>query len=275
MLHIPFSFLIPVGVSLESAFGNDIVQMIVHAGPMVKFVLLLLLVFSVVSWAIIFGKSRLLSRAKVDTAAFLELFWESRDLKRIYTESEALDDSPVARLFRAGYAEFSRFSKLQATYPEGGHAPAVHGKDQEGGMVREDKSLRTRQALMDNLERALKKATIDQNKRLERSLSFLATTGNTTPFIGLFGTVWGIMESFRGIGLKGSANLAVVAPGISEALIATAAGLAAAIPAVVAFNYFSQRVLSLQAEMDIFTTDFMSMVGRQFIRQLSPRKTTG
>ena len=127
---------------------------------------------------------------------------------------------------------------------------------------------------MDNLERSLKKASIDQNKRLERSLSFLATTGNTTPFIGLFGTVWGIMESFRGIGLKGSANLAVVAPGISEALIATAAGLAAAIPAVVAFNYFSQRVSSLQAEMDIFTTDFLSMVGRQFIRQFAPPKTT-
>ena len=120
---------------------------------------------------------------------------------------------------------------------------------------------------MDNLERSLRKATIDQNKRLEGYLSFLATTGNTTPFIGLFGTVWGIMESFRGIGLKGSANLAVVAPGISEALIATAAGLAAAIPAVVAFNYFSQKVVSLQAEMDIFTTDFLSMVGRRFIKK--------
>jgi len=126
---------------------------------------------------------------------------------------------------------------------------------------------------MDNLERSLRKGYIDQNNRLERSLSFLATTGNTAPFIGLFGTVWGIMESFRGIGLKGSANLAVVAPGISEALIATAAGLAAAIPAVVAYNYFSQRVSVLQSEMDIFTTDFLSMVGRQFFRQLSHRRT--
>jgi biopolymer transport protein TolQ len=272
MLHIPIAGLIPVGISVESAFGNDIVQMIVHAGTMVKFVLLLLLLFSVVSWAIIFMKYRLLRRARAETGAFLELFWESRDLKKVYTESEALNDSPVACLFRAGYAEFNRFSKLQASASDADHAEAGRLKDRES--VDRDGPLRTRQALMDNLERSLKKASIDQNKRLERSLSFLATTGNTTPFIGLFGTVWGIMEAFRGIGLKGSANLAVVAPGISEALIATAAGLAAAIPAVVAFNYFSQRVSVLQQEMDIFTTDFLSMVGRQFIRQLSPRKTT-
>jgi biopolymer transport protein TolQ len=271
MLHISIAGLIPVGFSVESAFENDIIQMIVHAGPIVKFVLLLLLLFSVISWAVIFMKYRLLSRAKVQTGAFLELFWESRDLKKVYMESEALDDSPVACLFRAGYAEFSRFSKLQAS-ADAGHAQADRLK--EGGSAGGNGPLRTGQALMDNLERSLRKASIDQNNRLERSLSFLATTGNTTPFIGLFGTVWGIMESFRGIGLKGSANLAVVAPGISEALIATAAGLAAAIPAVVAFNYLSQRVSVLQAEMDIFTTDFLSMVGRQFIRQLSPGKTT-
>jgi len=272
MLHIPIADLIPVGFSVDSAFGSDIVQMIVHAGPIVKLVLLLLLLFSVISWAIIFMKSRLLSKAKVQTGTFLELFWESRDLKKVFMESESLDDSPVACLFRAGYAEFSRFSKLQASSSDAGQIQADRLKDE--GSAGRDGSLRTRQALMDNLERSLKKASIDQNKRLERSLSFLATTGNTTPFIGLFGTVWGIMESFRGIGLKGSANLAVVAPGISEALIATAAGLAAAIPAVVAFNYFNQRVSVLQAEMDIFTTDFLSMVGRQFFRQLPHRRTS-
>ena len=265
MIHIPFVSLIPAGVSLESAFGQDIVQMIIHAGPVVKFVLAILLLFSVIPWAIIFMKYRLLSRAKLETSAFLELFWESRDLKNVYMESETLDFSPVARLFRAGYAEFSRFRKLQSSYSDEGQTHA--GRQRDGAPANPREPLRTRQALMDNLERSLRKTAIDQNKRLERSLSFLATTGNTTPFIGLFGTVWGIMESFRGIGLKGSANLAVVAPGISEALIATAAGLAAAIPAVVAFNYFSQRVSYLQAEMDIFTTDFLSMVGRQLIRK--------
>ena len=108
---------------------------------------------------------------------------------------------------------------------------------------------------------------MDQTNRLERGISFLATTGNTAPFIGLFGTVWGIMESFRGIGLKGSASLAVVAPGISEALVATAAGLAAAIPAVVAFNYFNRKIFALRAEMDIFASDFLSTVERQFFKR--------
>jgi len=123
------------------------------------------------------------------------------------------------------------------------------------------------QPMLDNVERILKRTTIDQNNRLEAALSFLATTGNTTPFIGLFGTVWGIMESFRGIGLKGSASLAVVAPGISEALIATAAGLFAAIPAVIAFNYFNQKVLVLRAEMETFTSDFLSLVGRHLLKK--------
>jgi len=214
-------------------------------------------------------KYRLLSKAKRETINFLDLFWESRDLKKVYMESKALNFSPVARLFRAGYAEFTRFRKLQSTYSDEAQAQSGHqdGRPEDRVQTTLEGSSQTRRALMDNLERSLRKATIDQNKRLERSLSFLATTGNTTPFIGLFGTVWGIMESFRGIGMKGSASLAVVAPGISEALIATAAGLAAAIPAVVAFNYFSQRVVSLQAEMDIFTTDFLSMVGRQFIKK--------
>jgi len=255
--------MIPAGVSFEAAFGQDIVQMVVHAGPMVKFVLLVLGLFSVTSWAIIFMKYRLLRKAKFETIDFLDLFWESKDLKKVYMESKALNFSPVARLFRAGYAEFTRFRKLQSTYSD---ERRTQSGRQDGGPGDGEPS-QTRRALMDNLERSLRKATIDQNKRLELSLSFLATTGNTTPFIGLFGTVWGIMEAFRGIGMKGSASLAVVAPGISEALIATAAGLAAAIPAVVAFNYFSQRVVSLQAEMDIFTTDFLSMVGRQFIKK--------
>jgi len=272
MLHLPFAGLMPAGLTLESVYSQDLVHMIVNAGPMVKFILILLLLFSVISWAIIFTKYRLLSKAKVQTGAFLEAFWESRDLKKVYTESEVLSASPVACLFRAGYAEFSRLNKLQASASDMG--PPGSGQPKDAGSVDRDAPMRTRQALMDNLERSLKKGYIDQNNRLERSLSFLATTGNTTPFIGLFGTVWGIMESFRGIGLKGSANLAVVAPGISEALIATAAGLAAAIPAVVAYNYFSQRVSVLQAEMDIFTTDFLSMVGRQFFRQLSSRKAS-
>ncbi len=262
MTSIPMAGLIPTGISFESAFGGDTVQMILQAGPMVKFVLLILLMFSVGTWAIIFLKSRLLRKARNETDDFLELFYESKDIKKIYRSSQSLTLSPVARLFRAGYSEFTRFRKMQNSDPA----------SQNGTAGQPEYPLHTQQTLMDNLERALRKADIDQNKRLEKALGFLATTGNTAPFIGLFGTVWGIMESFRGIGLKGSANLAVVAPGISEALIATAAGLAAAIPAVVAFNYFTQRVASLRAEMDIFATDFLSMVVRQFFKKPSVDK---
>ena len=119
----------------------------------------------------------------------------------------------------------------------------------------------------ESLNRALTKASNNEISKLERMMSFLATTGSVTPFIGLFGTVWGIMEAFLGIGSSGSASLAVVAPGIAEALIATAAGLFAAIPAVIAFNYFSQKVLALRAEMDTFTSDFLSLVGRHIFKK--------
>jgi biopolymer transport protein TolQ len=259
MISIPFIIQIPSGLSMQAFYGSDILQMIVHAGLMVKFVLLVLLFFSVVSWSIIFVKFRLLNKAKHETEEFMELFWENRDLKEIYKTCEDLTYSPVARLFSSGYAEFNRIRKIQASLD------SQEDRDAPGG----EASLRSQKAIMDNLERSLRKATIDQTSRLERGISFLATTGNTTPFIGLFGTVWGIMASFRSIGLKGAANLAVVAPGISEALIATAAGLVAAIPAVVAFNYYSHKIGALGSEMDIFTSDFLSTVERQFFKKQS------
>jgi biopolymer transport protein TolQ len=257
MIHIPIITQIPAGISMGGAFGYDIIQMIIHAGIVVKFVLLILLLFSVISWAIIFLKFRLLSKAKQETASFLDVFWETRELKKIYATCENLKFSPLARLFMAGYSEFTRIRQIQSSLN------TQEGHEAAGG----EGSRRSQQAIMDNLERSLRRGTIDQMNRLERAVSFLATTGNTAPFIGLFGTVWGIMEAFRGIGLKGSANLAVVAPGISEALIATAAGLAAAIPAVVAFNYFTHRIGALRAEMDIFGSDFLSMVERQLFRK--------
>jgi len=235
------------GISLGGAFGSDIIQMVLHAGIVVKFVLLILLLFSVICWAIIFMKWRLIRRANEENAYFLDLFWENTPFNKLYSESQELTVSPVAQLFRAGYAEINRFGKL--------HNP---GTAKESGAM---------QPLMDVVERALKKTIIDQSNRLDKAVSFLATTGNTTPFIGLFGTVWGIMESFRSIGLRGSANLAVVAPGISEALIATAAGLAAAIPAVVAFNYFNSKITRLRSEMDLFSADFESLVERQMVRR--------
>ncbi len=240
---------LPAAISLDGAFASDIVQMILHAGTVVKFVMLILFLFSITSWAIIFMKWRLLRKAREETAYFLELFWESTELAKIFNETEDLPYSPVAQLFRAGYSEILRMGRLKP-----------QSKASEGNAAM--------QSLLDVVERSLKRTIIEQGNRLDKALSFLATTGNTAPFIGLFGTVWGIMEAFRGIGLKGSANLAVVAPGISEALIATAAGLAAAIPAVVAFNYFNSKVSVLRSEMDNFSSDFLSLVERQFVKKM-------
>jgi biopolymer transport protein TolQ len=250
------SALLPGVVSLDGAFTGDILQMIIQAGPVVKFVMFILFLFSILSWAIIFMKWRLLRKAREETTYFLDLFWDTTEMAKVYSESEDLPYSPVANLFRSGYAEIMRMSKIQSQ-PKG----------------RAENS--TMQPLLDVVERSLRKATIDQGNRLEKALSFLATTGNTAPFIGLFGTVWGIMESFRGIGLKGAANLAVVAPGISEALIATAAGLAAAIPAVVAFNFFNSKVGFLKSEMDNFSSDFLSLVERQFMKKMMDKSDAG
>jgi biopolymer transport protein TolQ len=238
--------------ALGPGFNSDIVHMILNAGLMVKFVMLVLFLFSVVSWAIIFMKWRQYRRARDDSELFMERFWEGTEFSRLLNESVELGESPSAQLFRAGFTEFRRVGSLNYPPPENGDA-LIH-------------------SALAQVERALKRTAIQQGNRLERFISFLATTGNTAPFIGLFGTVWGIMESFRGIGLRGSASLAVVAPGISEALIATAAGLVAAIPAVVAYNFFSRRVSVFLSEMDSFTSDFLSVIERQHLKRKNPSK---
>ncbi|MFH1351074.1 MAG: protein TolQ [Pseudomonadota bacterium] len=239
---------LPAAFSLDKAFGSDIIQMILHAGLVVKGVLLILFLFSITSWTIIFMKWRLIRRARQETGYFLDLFWEGTDFNKLYGECDDLIFSPVAHLFKSGYSELKRINKIQSL-------PGSNSVE------------RAMQPVMGGVERSLRKTSIDQGSRLEKALSFLATTGNTTPFIGLFGTVWGIMEAFRGIGLKGSASLAVVAPGISEALIATAAGLAAAIPAVVAFNHFNQKVTVMRSEMDTFSSEFLGLLERQLLRK--------
>ncbi|MFZ7111234.1 MAG: protein TolQ [Desulfatiglandales bacterium] len=241
-------------VSIETAFTNDIVQMILHAGLMVKFVMCILFLFSIISWTIIFMKWRYFRLARQETEYFFDLFWEDTALDKIKGECDDLAYSPVAHLFRSGYAELKRIGKVL-------HFPTS------------EERISDLQTALFNVERSLKKTSIEQSNRVERALSFLATTGNTAPFIGLFGTVWGIMESFRGIGMKGSASLAVVAPGISEALIATAAGLAAAIPAVVAFNHFNHKAMVARSEMDTFTSDFLNLLERQVFKKKTTPKT--
>jgi len=230
----------------------NLINMISNAGLMVQFVLLLLLFFSITSWAIILIKFRYIKRAYQESAAFTELFWKSKDLSNAYRQAKELEGSPIARIFRIGYVELKKISQS--------------GISEVGDDLPERSSgLGTRFAGMDNIKRSLRRAINTEMTRMTQMVPFLATTGNTTPFIGLFGTVWGIMNSFHGIGLRGSASLAVVAPGISEALVATAAGLGVAIPAVIAFNYFMQKIKILESELNSFSADFLNIIERDIL----------
>jgi len=215
------------------------VDLILGAGPVVKLVLAILVYFSVVSWAIIFYKFLVVQRASRASTQFVEFFWAKKRLDLIAQDVDNYAHSPLAALFREGYQELLRSQK-----PADG--------EEGGGEFR----------VADNVARALRRATTLETQRLERYLTFLATTGSAAPFIGLFGPVWGIMDSFRNIGATGSASLAVVAPGISEALVATAIGLVAAIPAVIGYNHFVNKVNILTGEMDNFSQEFLNIVQR-------------
>ncbi len=227
----------------------DIIQLLGNAGLMVRMVLFLLLFFSIMSWTIILIKWRYIHRALKESASFVDYFWKSRDLASAYNRAKQLEACPMARIFRIGYSELKRVSQSRGL----------------GDSDEEHTSISGRISGAENVKRALRRAITSETNRMTQMVPFLATTGNTTPFIGLFGTVWGIMNSFHGIGKLGSASLAVVAPGISEALIATAAGLAVAIPAVIAFNYFMQRIKVIESELISFSADFLNIIDRDIL----------
>jgi biopolymer transport protein TolQ len=237
--------LIAQGLSAAPKGGDlDYVEIVSHAGPVVLGVLLLLILASVVSWAIILKKWLHLRRAQDESVKFLETFWQSKRLDAIYQAAESLSASPISQVFRAGYVELSKVTAAQKR--DGDDAMS----EQLGGI--------------ENVERALKRAAVSEVTHLESTVPFLGTTASAAPFIGLFGTVWGIMRAFNDIYQMGNANLATVAKPISEALIATAFGLAAAIPAVVAYNYFVSRIRVLDSEMTNFSNDFLNIVRRHF-----------
>jgi biopolymer transport protein TolQ len=221
------------------------VGMFAATGLVVKLVLIVLLYFSVVSWGIIFYKLLQVYRANGASERFLEFFWKAKSFDAIGSQLDRFQNSPLIVLFQEGYGEMR---KLQAKVEEKAD-PNIISTDLGG---------------VDNIARALRRATTSEITRLEKYLTFLATTGATAPFIGLFGTVWGIMTAFEKIGQSGSASLAVVAPGIAEALIATAIGLVAAIPAVMGYNHFQNRIKVLISEMDNFSTEFLNIVQRNF-----------
>jgi len=224
--------------------STSILSMVLNSGLIVGTVLLMLVVASIGCWSVIFFKFIVLRKATRESKEFVSVFWESNSFTEVEKKTGHLSQSPLAIIFRAGYSVWGR-TKGKAT------SERASGED-----------LSVSSGGIETVERTLRQAAESETARLQRSLIFLATVASAAPFVGLFGTVWGIMEAFRNIGNVGSASLAVVAPGISEALIATAAGLAAAIPAVIAYNYFNNSIKILSTEMEEFVTEFLNIVSR-------------
>ncbi len=227
-----------------------VMSLITGAGPVVKAVLAVLIFMSIVSWMIIFSKFFTLRRAEKESDRFLDSYQVSGNFGNLFSSTRHLR-GPIAELFRAGYGELLKIRKSRIGGPAQNPEPKINpdiSPDLE---------------VVELVERAMKKGMSSEVSRLEGSLIFLATTGSTAPFIGLFGTVWGIMTSFIGLASReGIPTLQAVAPGIAEALIATAIGLAAAIPAVVAYNYFLNRVKRIAVEMENFSAEFLNIVER-------------
>jgi biopolymer transport protein TolQ len=220
----------------------SITSLLAKASPVVQGVLVVLVLMSFVSWYIIIYKWRQLRQAEAESQAFLEVFWGEKNFGTIRRASEELISSPLGHVFRAGQKELDKLRSGKL------------GDTMQGQM--DD---------LDNVERALRRAMMAETIHLESMVSFLATTASAAPFVGLFGTVWGIMSSFMNIAREGDASLLTVAPGIAEALIATAIGLVAAIPAVIAYNAFASRLRFLEAEMEKFGADFLNIVKRNFL----------
>jgi biopolymer transport protein TolQ len=233
----------------EGALRQEgLVTMVIGAGPVVQLVLYILVLFSVFSWGIIFYKLRQVRVARRQSERFIEIFWDTKNLTTIHTTSQELKQSPVAQVFRAGYQELVRLTRAKRQSNPG------------------EAEITTELGGIDNVERAMKRAANQEITRLERALTFLATTASATPFIGLFGTVWGIMTAFRGLSVTQSSSIQAVAPGIAEALIATATGLVAAIPAVVAYNHFARQIRVLSGEMENFSSEFLNIAERHFLK---------
>ena len=214
--------------------GGGIVTMIAGAGPVVVMVLAVLILFSIISWAIIAWKFGFVRKSMKESQHFLDSFFDSQNADKVFAASENFRNGSLPRVFRAGYIEYSA------------------GRDRSASS-----------SLKERIRLAIKREVNAESKRLTRMVPFLATVGNTAPFIGLFGTVWGIMSSFQNIGLMKSASLAAVAPGISEALVATATGLVAAIPAVMGYNYLTHQIGQIERDMEDFAPDFVDSLLNQ------------
>jgi biopolymer transport protein TolQ len=232
---------------LNALAAMDLAELLGHSGFVAKAVLVVLLLFSLVSWSVIVDRVLNYYRAMKRARAFYEQLRTANKVTDILLVAKGSPDNPLKEMFLETYREL--------------HDQV---KDQMGGTLSGGAEVRPQVRHTENLERTLQRVMRDQITHLESGLAFLATTASATPFIGLFGTVWGIMEAFQAIGRSGSATLASVAPGISEALIATAAGLFAAIPALIGYNLLGRRIKAFNAYMEQFALDLINFLMNRF-----------
>ena len=224
----------------KAAHKTDLLSLITGAHPIVLAVMILLMVMFLIGVYIIIYKTMYLNRAGRESVSFLDSFWRSRDIEQIYKQAQALRNSPISQMFVAGYTELAKLAADERM------------KDDRDGKLQ-------------NIERSLRKAQTNEGTKLESSVPFLATTGASAPFIGLFGTVVGILITFQALGGAKAVTLGEIAPKIAEALLATGVGLVAAIPSVIAYNYFVRRIKVLRAEMETFEHDYLNIIKRHFL----------
>jgi biopolymer transport protein TolQ len=235
-----------LAVAATPGLAPGIVGLFWESGWMGKVIMAILLCFSIVSWAMILLKFQFLRKAEKESLAFLQVFRKTKNVDELMASAGQMKFSPVAALFVEGQKETQAIIKS----PPGG---AVTESD--------------RPLILEEVERSLQITAQDEISYMERYLAFLGTTGTVGPLLGLFGTVWGIMDAFYGIGLKGSGDIGALAPGLAEALINTTGGLFVAIPAVIAYNYFAEKIKDMATRMDSFSVEFMSFVSRTYLRK--------
>ena len=235
-----------LAVAAAPGMAPGIVGLFMESGWMGKVVMAILLCFSIISWAMILLKFQYLRKAEKESLAFLQVFRKTKNTDELLASANQMKFSPVATLFLEGYKEMGSITK---SLPDGRPVDA-------------DRAL-----IVEEIERSLQITTQDEISYMERYLAFLGTTGTVGPLLGLFGTVWGIMDAFYGIGLKGSGDIGALAPGLAEALINTTGGLFVAIPAVIAYNYFSEKIKDMATRMDSFSIEFLSFVSRTYLRK--------
>ncbi len=249
LLASPIAQVAP-GAGTAAETGPGIIDFFLESGPMAKIVLGILVIFSVGSWAIMLWKQLQVRKANAQTDRFLEVFRKSTRFSEVNNAAPRLDASPLVGIFQAGYAEID------------GQVKAAQAVSRESASTEAPAGYAIRS--LASLERTLRRAIAVETRQLAKGTPFLATTAASTPFIGLFGTVWGIMVAFQEIGFTGSSSIVTVAPGIAEALINTAAGLAAAIPALIGYNHFAARLRELRGRMEDFALELVNLAERNF-----------